>query len=37
MKKTRINELARELEVKPGVLLDILHEMGFEDKKTHSS
>ncbi len=37
MKKTRINELARQLEVKPGVLLDFLQEMGFDDKKTHSS
>jgi len=37
MKKTRINELARQLEVKPGVLLDFLQEMGIEDKKTHSS
>ena len=35
--KKRINELARDLEVKPGVLLDLLHEMGHADKKTHSS
>ncbi|MCC7340231.1 MAG: translation initiation factor IF-2 [Bryobacterales bacterium] len=33
----RINELARELEVKTGVILDLLPELGVEDKKTHSS
>ncbi len=37
MKKIRINELARELEVKPGVILDLLPELGVEEKKTHSS
>ncbi|MGH8162786.1 MAG: translation initiation factor IF-2 N-terminal domain-containing protein, partial [Rhodanobacteraceae bacterium] len=37
MKKTRINELARELEVKPGVILDLLPELGVREKKTHSS
>lgn len=37
MSKMRINELARELEVKPGVILDLLPELGVEDKKTHSS
>jgi translation initiation factor IF-2 len=37
MSKMRINELARELEVKPGVILDLLPELGVHDKKTHSS
>src|SRR5689334_14872488 len=37
MKKIRINELARELEVKPNVILDMLPELGVEEKKTHSS
>jgi translation initiation factor IF-2 len=37
MSKMRINELARELEVKPGVILDMLPRIGIEDKKTHSS
>ncbi len=37
MKKIRINELARELEVKPGVILDLLAELGVQEKKTHSS
>src|SRR5712675_645341 len=37
MSKIRINELARELEVKPNVLLDLLPELGVADKKTHSS
>ena len=37
MKKIRINELARELEVKPGVILDMLPELGVHEKKTHSS
>ncbi|MBV9301221.1 MAG: translation initiation factor IF-2 [Acidobacteriaceae bacterium] len=37
MKKVRINELARELEVKPGVILDLLPEFGVQEKKTHSS
>ena len=37
MSKIRINELARELEVKPNVILDMLAEYGVEDKKTHSS
>ncbi len=37
MSKIRINELARELEVKPNVILDILPELGVSDKKTHSS
>ena len=37
MKKIRINELARELEVKPGVIIALLTEFGVSDKKTHSS
>ncbi|MBV8811685.1 MAG: translation initiation factor IF-2 N-terminal domain-containing protein, partial [Acidobacteriaceae bacterium] len=37
MKKVRINELARELEVKPGVIIDLLPELGVHEKKTHSS
>jgi translation initiation factor IF-2 len=37
MSKVRINELARELEVKPNVILDLLPELGVAEKKTHSS
>src|ERR1700694_1917158 len=37
MSKIRINELARELEVKPSVILELLPELGVKDKKTHSS
>ncbi|MEN6603365.1 MAG: translation initiation factor IF-2 [Bryobacteraceae bacterium] len=37
MKKTRINELARELEVKPNKILELLPEFGVTEKKTHSS
>lgn len=37
MSKIRINELARELEVKPSRILDLLPELGVGDKKTHSS
>ncbi len=37
MSKIRINELARELEVKPNVIIDLLPELGITDKKTHSS
>ena len=37
MGKIRINELARELEVKPARLLEMLPEFGVTDKKTHSS
>ncbi|MBI1896804.1 MAG: translation initiation factor IF-2 [Acidobacteria bacterium] len=37
MKKIRINELARELEVKPHRILDLLAEFGVTEKKTHSS
>lgn len=36
-KKTRINELARELEVKAQAILDILPKVGVVEKKTHSS
>src|SRR6202008_4671192 len=37
MKKIRINELARELEVKAHEILDLLPELGVSEKKTHSS
>jgi translation initiation factor IF-2 len=37
MKKIRINELARELEVKAHEILERLPELGVEEKKTHSS
>jgi translation initiation factor IF-2 len=37
MKNIRINELARELEVKPKVIIDLLPELGVAEKKTHSS
>src|SRR5204862_7594887 len=37
MIKIRINELARELEVKPNVILDLLPVLGVTEKKTHSS
>ncbi len=37
MKKIRINELARELEVKAHLILDALPELGVSEKKTHSS
>src|ERR1051325_1430306 len=37
MKKIRINELARELEVKAHEILDLLPELGVTEKKTHSS
>ena len=33
----RINELARELEVKAKVIIDYLPEVGIAEKKTHSS
>jgi translation initiation factor IF-2 len=33
----RINELARELEVKPKTILDLLPDLGVSEKKTHSS
>ena len=37
MGKIRINELARELEVKPNRVLELLPEFGVTEKKTHSS
>jgi translation initiation factor IF-2 len=37
MSKIRINELAKELEVKSKAILDVLGEIGLDDKKTHSS
>ena len=37
MTKIRINELARELEIKPKVITDYLPEIGVMDKKSHSS
>jgi translation initiation factor IF-2 len=37
MSKIRINELARELEVKPHIILELLPELGVAEKKTHSS
>src|ERR1700691_2952326 len=37
MSKIRINELARELEVKPSAILELLPDLGIADKKTHSS
>src|SRR5690349_21149951 len=37
MSGIRINELARELEVKSGTVLEYLHEIGMTDKKSHSS
>ncbi len=37
MGSIRINELARELEVKSRAVLDYLEEIGVEDKKSHSS
>jgi translation initiation factor IF-2 len=37
MSKVRINDLARELEVKSKQVLDLLPELGITEKKTHSS
>jgi len=37
MKKIRINELARDLEVKANLILDKLPDFGVTEKKTHSS
>ena len=37
MKKIRINELARDLEIKANLLIDLLPEYGVTEKKTHSS
>src|SRR5215467_6002536 len=35
--KIRINDLARELEVKSKAILDVLEKVGVTEKKTHSS
>src|SRR3954471_23577005 len=35
--KIRINDLARELEVKSKAVLDVLTDLGITEKKTHSS
>src|SRR5262249_47129045 len=35
--KIRINDLARELEVKSKAILDVLEDLGITEKKTHSS
>ncbi|MFZ0663465.1 MAG: translation initiation factor IF-2 N-terminal domain-containing protein, partial [Acidobacteriaceae bacterium] len=37
MSKVRINDLARELEVKSRAILDVLETVGVTEKKTHSS
>ena len=37
MSRIRINELARELEVKPSLILRMLPDVGVTDKRTHSS
>ncbi len=37
MSKVRINDLARELEIKPRAIIDLLPEIGVEGVKTHSS
>jgi len=37
MSKIRINDLARELEVKSKAILDVLPLVGVTEKKTHSS
>src|SRR5512135_432967 len=37
MQKIRINDLARELEVKSKAILDVLEKVGVTEKKTHSS
>ena len=37
MKKIRINVLARELEVKSHLILELLPELGVSEKLTHSS
>src|SRR5579859_7941193 len=37
MKKIRINELARQLEMPSHEILDMLPELGVTEKKTHSS
>ena len=35
--KIRINDLARELEVKSKAILDVLEDLGVEGRKSHSS
>ncbi|MGC2504557.1 MAG: translation initiation factor IF-2 N-terminal domain-containing protein, partial [Silvibacterium sp.] len=37
MSKVRINDLARELEVKSKAILDVLEAVNVTEKKTHSS
>ena len=37
MSKVRINDLAREMEVKSRQILDVLAELGLAEGKTHSS
>ena len=37
MSKIRINDLARELEVKSKAIIDFLPTIGIEDKRSHSS
>jgi translation initiation factor IF-2 len=37
MSKVRINDLAREMEVKSRRILDVLAEIGLAEGKTHSS
>ena len=37
MSKVRINDLAREMEVKSKQILDVLAELGLDSGKTHSS
>ena len=37
MSKVRINDLAREMEVKSRQILDVLAELGLDKGKTHSS
>ncbi|MGH9805218.1 MAG: translation initiation factor IF-2 N-terminal domain-containing protein, partial [Candidatus Acidiferrales bacterium] len=37
MGQVRINELGRELEIKPKLILEYLPELGVAEKKTHSS
>ena len=37
MSKVRINDLAREMEVKSRQILDVLGELGLAEGKTHSS
>jgi translation initiation factor IF-2 len=37
MKKIRINELARQLEIPSHEILEVLNALGVGEKKTHSS